>query len=123
MLQEYTQVRQIEGEGKRRWFSDEYFDLIVWYDSDETQITGFQLCYDIGHAPRAFTWQQDTGSTHHRIDDGENRPGKFKATPVLVPDGRFAAETIAHRFQQASRQISPALAQFIYAKILQYSPA
>ena len=32
MLVEYRNVRQIRGEGHRRWFSDEYFDLIVWYD-------------------------------------------------------------------------------------------
>jgi len=32
MLVEHAHVRQIHGEGYRRWFADDYFDLIVWYD-------------------------------------------------------------------------------------------
>ena len=36
MLSEDTHVRQIEGEPKRRWFSDYYFDLIVWLESQES---------------------------------------------------------------------------------------
>ena len=80
MLKEYLQVRQIEGESKRRWFSDDYFDLIVWFD-EQDEITGFQLCYDIHHVQRAVTWQKDSGFSHHKIDDGENRPGKAKASP------------------------------------------
>ena len=31
MLIEFRDVRQVEGEGPRRWFFDDYFDLIVWY--------------------------------------------------------------------------------------------
>jgi len=40
MLGEIRNVRQIEGEGTRRWFTDRYFDLIVWYD-DSGSLTGF----------------------------------------------------------------------------------
>ena len=42
MLKEYTHVRQIQGESKRRWFSDRYFDLIVWF-GEQDEIVGFQL--------------------------------------------------------------------------------
>jgi hypothetical protein len=31
MLKEIQKTRQITGEPRRRWFSDEVFDLIVWY--------------------------------------------------------------------------------------------
>lgn len=44
MLVELKDVRQIPNDGFRRWFTDEDFDLIVWYEDDK--ITGFQLCYD-----------------------------------------------------------------------------
>lgn len=120
MLKEYTHVRQIPGESARRWFSDEYFDLIVWFD-DQDEIVGFQLCYDIHKTHRALTWQEHKGFTHHKIDDGENRPGKVKASPVLVPDGIFDAAVIARRFRGASQNIDAKVADFVY-KILQTYP-
>ena len=36
MLSEDSHVRQPEGEPPRRWFSDDYFDLIVWLDRQES---------------------------------------------------------------------------------------
>lgn len=119
MLKEYQGVKQIEGEARRRWFNDAYFDLIVWLDEQE-QIVGFQLCYDIARRHRALTWRKERGFTHHRVDDGEHRPGKFKATPILVADGLFDAECVAERFQQAARQLDLDLTEFIYKKILAY---
>lgn len=121
MLKEYTHVRQIQGESQRRWFSDDYFDLIVWLD-DDTTIVGFQLCYDVAKTQRAVTWQQGKGFTHHKIDDGENRPGKVKASPVLVPDGLFDSSTIAARFEAAAQEIDPAIADFVL-EILRTYPA
>ena len=119
MLKEYTRVKQIEGESRRRWFADNYFDLIVWFD-EKDQIVGFQLCYDIERSHRAFTWQKDSGFSHHKIDDGENRPGKVKASPILVPDGVFEYEEIAARFRQHSQQLDSQIATTVYRTILQY---
>lgn len=119
MLKENKRVRQIKGEAKRRWFSDEYFDLIVWFDNDDN-IVGFQLCYDISHTHRALTWRQETGYSHHRVDDGESRPGKIKATPILVADGVFEYDKIAAKFKKESRQLEKDMATFIYEKIMQY---
>ena len=45
MLSEIKNARQVPGEGKRRWFRDDDFDLIIWYDDSDT-VFGFQLCYD-----------------------------------------------------------------------------
>ena len=119
MLREYEHVRQVEGEGKRRWFSDDFFDLIVWSD-DAGRIIGFQLCYDAELAPRALTWRRDFGYTHHRIDDGEHRPGKVKATPVLVADGLFDQRGIAAKFACAASDISPTITRFVLNKLLEY---
>ncbi len=38
MLIEVKEVRQIEDEGLRRWFTDSYFDLILWYEEDGKKI-------------------------------------------------------------------------------------
>jgi len=119
MLKEYTHVRQIEGEAKRRWFTDRYFDLIVWFDTKEN-IVGFQLCYDISQEHRALTWRQETGYSHHRVDDGENRPGKMKASPILVSDGKFEYAMIGERFRKESQKIEKRISTFVYDRIMEY---
>jgi hypothetical protein len=121
MLSEIQDPRQIENEGLRRWFTDEYFDLIVWYEKDGTEVTGFQLCYDRGYKERALTWRRGEGFNHERIDDGE-LPGRMKMTPVLVPDGVFDHTSIAERFRRSSGQIDPEIQEFVYEKVIHYKP-
>ena len=122
MLREYKRVRQIQGEARRRWFTDSYFDLIFWFDT-HGEIVGFQLCYDIAHNHRALTWHRNSGYAHNRVDDGEKRPGKMKASPILVADGLFEHEQIAERFKKASREMEKDLASFVYEKLIHYPAA
>ena len=91
MLSEINDVKQIENEGYRRWFSDNYFDLIIWYGDEK--IIGFQLCYDKQGSERSLTWIKNRGFSHNKIDDGE-KPGHTKMTPILVADGVFDKEKI-----------------------------
>jgi len=119
MLTEVKDVRQIETEGPRRWFSDSYFDLILWYE-ENGDIEGFQLCYDKTEDERALTWRKEGGYSHERIDDGET-PGRMKMTPVLVPDGAFNVNTIARRFKEEARELDPKLSEFVYQKLLLFS--
>lgn len=126
MLVECQRVRQIRGEGHRRWFTDDYFDLIVWYDgpsADPSNVTGFQLCYDRGGYERALTWRRDRGYTHERVDTGESAPGSPKSTPILVADGVFDSSGVAERFREASRRIEPALADLVLEKLASYAGA
>ncbi len=89
MLYEIKNVKQYKNEGLRRWFTDKDFDLIVWYDFDNKNIDGFQLCYDKSNFERALTWTRaDNIFFHNKIDDGEI-PGAIKQTPILVVDGLF----------------------------------
>ena len=50
-------IRTVADDLDRRWISDDYFDFIVWYETD-VQIYGFQLCYDKSGRERALTSQQ-----------------------------------------------------------------
>lgn len=118
MLVEQKKVRQFEEDQFRRWFSDDYFDLIVWHDA-QGGITGFQLCYDKSRSERAFTWTRDEGYSHHRIDDGEQIT-RLKGSPILVSDGTFSAKAVSERFREASRGIDRYIADFVYEKILEY---
>ena len=122
MLVELKNVRQIEGEHRRRWFADRYFDLIVWIAEDGA-IAGFQLCYDKEGDQRALTWKRPGSYTHTGIDDGENRPARFKQTPILVADGAIDHATIAARFRRASPTIDRPIAELVYAKLRAYERA
>ncbi len=118
MLKEVSNVRQITGEGSRRWFTDQTFDLILWYD-DKNEISGFQLCYDKKVRERALTWRKDKGFSHERVDDGE-LPGRMKMSPVLAPDGSFDAAAIASRFHRESAEMDRDIARFVLATIAAY---
>jgi hypothetical protein len=119
MLREINPVRQIKGQQKRRWFSDDFFDLLVWID-ERDEISGFQLSYDRSHNQRALTWHIESGFTHHHIDDGEGKPGKMKATPILIPDSHFNYAEIGRRFKKNGSHIDERIFSFVYDKIMQY---
>jgi hypothetical protein len=112
MLSEIRNARQVAGEGFRRWFTDEYFDLIVWYGEDR-RLVGFQLCYDKQDRERALTWTREHGFQHNRIDSGEV-PGHSKMTPIIIADGAFSRDPVAERFRRASAHIDPEIASFVF---------
>jgi hypothetical protein len=114
MLTEIQNVRQIPDEGFRRWFTDDYFDLIIWYEDDE--LTGFQLCYDKQRKERAITWRKSGGYTHHKIDSGESSYSS-PMTPILVQDGVFKSNMIAEKFRAASSGVDKDIAEFVYEKV------
>ncbi len=111
MLHEMKRVRQVNGEGRRRWFTSAYFDLIVWHD-EKGRIEGFQLTYDKPVQERALTWRTDGGFVHEKVDDGEV-PGQAKMTPILVPDGIFDAWKVAARFRDESSEMDPEIARLV----------
>lgn len=116
MLKEAKHVMQVKGEPRRRWFDDDYFDLIVWFEPGD-EILGFQLCYDRERKPRALTWTAKHGYKHTGIDDGENDFGGSKSSPVLVDDGLFDTGQIAKKFEAASAELPHAIAAFVLKKI------
>jgi hypothetical protein len=123
VLVEQKNVRQIRGEGYRRWFSDDYFDLILWCDPpcrEPADIIGFQLCYDRGGRERALTWTRARGYSHEQVDTGESQPGGMKASPILVADGLFDSAGVGGRFREAARNLEPSLTEFVLEKLAAY---
>ncbi|MBN2254975.1 MAG: hypothetical protein JW736_04670 [Deltaproteobacteria bacterium] len=112
-------IEQIPGEPLRRWFVSDFFDLLVW-ENDVGEIVGFQMCYDKLHNQHALTWNKDKGYLHNKVDDGENKPGRYKSAPILIADGVFDILPIADRFKRESIDIDAKVSAFVCEKIENY---
>ena len=118
MLKEIRYIRQIEGEPRRRWFENEYFDLIVWFDHDGG-ILEFELCYDKTKNQRALRWEGPERYSHFRVDDGEHHAGRGKSSPILLRDPRFDREKVLRRFELESAGLEHGIARLVQEKIAQ----
>lgn len=115
MLEEVTQVRQNEGELRRRWFSDQVMDLFLWLNGDDA-IVGFQLSYDKPHAEKALSWNLRRGFQHASVDDG-TRPGQHPGSPILVADEELEVERVMQAFRAHAAGLSPEVALFIVSRV------
>ena len=116
VLEEYKKVsQQRNAPGYRRWFSDDELDLIVWY-SASAEISGFQLCYDLGRRERAFTWRKDGGLIHTAVDSGDESP-LYNRSPILVSDGSPPLEWILAEFKKRSENLEPAIVTLVSATV------
>jgi len=119
MLREIP-VTQTEQEPRRRWFADEYFDLVVWL-SDTSTVVAFELCYDGPRVERAVRWSGDHGYGHFRVDTGEETPMRNR-TPILISDGSFPKEQVVAGFSQASATLDPAIRTFVLRRLQEFPP-
>jgi hypothetical protein len=117
LLYEIKNAKPYESGKRIKWYSDDYFDLAVWFDDEG--ISSFQLCYGLYFEERALTWRKNFGFTHDNVDSGD-RPGMYKGSPILVPDGIFNKSDILKRFEKESVFIEPRIREFILSKIGDY---
>src|SRR2546423_14624489 len=110
---------KIRGDLDRRWMSDDYLDLIVWYDKSG-RVHGFQLCYGKPRWERALTWIKDRGFSHCEIDSGEAQATRNR-TPVLLPNDAFPALTVLREFEQRSSPLPKSLRRLVTRKIAQFA--
>jgi hypothetical protein len=115
-MEELKNVYQKANDIFRRWFRDNYFDLIVWYN-DAKDIVGFQLCYDVQNYERAITFS-DGKFSHNKIDQG-NDPAKNR-TPILVADGVFDESIVIPKFKEAGKAIDKDIYEYVLHKIEEY---
>lgn len=119
MLKEAKHVMQVRGEPRRRWFDDDYFDLIIWFEKDDS-VFGFQLCYDREKKARALTWTRAHGFRHSGIDDGDHAVGGAKNSPVLIEDGLFDAGAVEKKLAAAAGELPADLLAFVLGKLKEY---
>jgi hypothetical protein len=99
----------------RRWLTDDFFDLIVWYEPGGN-IHGFQLCYDKQDRERAFTWMIDRGFTHSVVDDGDAGP-QSRRTPILSHGENFQSGQVRQEFLRRGMRIDPVIYELVLGKI------
>jgi hypothetical protein len=116
MLKEYTKVSQTRGApGRRRWFSDDELDLIVWY-ADSGAVTGFQLCYDRSGRERAFTWDEKHGMSHALVDGGEQTPLR-NDSPILTPSDVPPDARAAEKFKERASDVEYGIVALVLEKL------
>ena len=110
--------RPVRGDYDRRWLSDDFFDLVIWYRPDDT-IYGFQLCYDKPSRERALTWMSDRGFSHMEVECGDpvSPPNQ---TPILVSDVSFPADRVLHEFTRRGSALPVGVRQLVTDKISEF---
>ena len=118
MLHEISNIKQQPRDQVRRWFNDNDMDLFVWFSRQGP--VGFQLSYNKQTNEKAICWSNENGFQHYSVDPGEVEPIKYKMSPLYSSDGDFDTYSIARAFLHNSEHIEVALADFIYARLLEY---
>ncbi len=123
-LSENRGVRQRPEEGFRRWFVNDYFDVIVWYESARGDLTGFQLCYNRGIDERAFTWYRDKRSSHYVSSGGGDPRGattRRMATAILQGDAGPVPEDVLQRLESERGDLDAELLDRIVLEARRYN--
>jgi hypothetical protein len=104
-------------EQHRRWFSNDDFDLFVWFN-DRGAISWFELCYDRSAVERALTWTPTRGYEHWRVSTGDAAGMEYDMTPILVPDGtEFSKDRVIAAFVQAVSTLEPTVRSFVLQRL------
>ncbi len=120
-LSENRSVRQRPEEGFRRWFVNEYFDIIIWYESRHTPPTGFQLCYDRHANERAFTWQRGKQSSHFVSDQPHGERSAWAATAILHGDAGPVPSDVLSRLRNEQGELDGARLELIDRTAREYN--
>lgn len=119
MLKDIQNVRQINGESRRQWFSSPSLDLIVWRDT-AGGIGAFQFCYDKGGREKAFSWTWPDQSSHDFLDDGEEGGADYKRSPILKDSCPCDVESMIRTLLEQAEQVPSTLTQFVVAVMRRY---
>jgi hypothetical protein len=116
---EVRDVRQVEGEARRRWFTDDDFDLMVWYHADDS-VHGFELSYDKPGYEKALRWFDDAGLSHHAVDTGEQNPAYNRSPMLSQSEGRSEMKRVLAGFKKSTEGLPDGLSELVQTKLAEY---
>jgi len=120
-LKENLYVRQRPDEGHRRWFVNEYFDIILWYDSEGGSMQGFQVCYAKKTLEKAFTWTRHYTSSHF-VAEGKSEEGHLNlATSILKGHAGPIPDEVMEHLRNESGDLGEETAKMLIEKITEYN--
>lgn len=136
-LYEIPHIRQENRRLKKRWFTSTEMDLFIWFR--ESIPVRFQFCFDKPDNEQAISWDYHRGLRYYLVDDGDtvcvpcsagNCSSGFKQTPIFNDvrhqhlgtklNSQPCLATIARNFLAASEHIDIGIADFIYARLMEY---
>lgn len=117
MLREIYSTRQNHQHRTKRWFTDANMDLFVWFRNQRPVC--FQLCYKKCLLEHSISWHIQTGLSHSLIRP-EHRHIKYRLPASSAADEKFDATIAASEFLRASEHIETTLADFIFARLLEF---
>lgn len=123
MLKEISRFRHYAGHANRRWFSDSDMDLYIWFNREVP--VRFHLTYHKRGRSRSLSWNTETGFERTRLAQIEAAALAMGVSQLLDPrlssnSQDIAGSVLARKFLHASERIAPWLADFIYARLLEY---
>ncbi len=107
-LKEDLEVRQRPEEGYRRWYFNDFFDVILWYTNKGGEIIGFQVCYEKNTTEeKAYTYEFSTQS-HHFVSS-LNQPISLGnlGSALLQGDAGKIPLAVIERLKEESGELSP----------------
>ena len=117
MLQEIATAHRNNQYKTKRWFTDSNMNLFVWF-KDQVPIC-FQLNYKKSQREYSINWHTKTGYTHNQIKP-ELRHIKYRTSSIHSTECKFNVAFTAREFLQASDYIEASLADFIFARLIEY---
>ncbi len=123
MLKEISRFRSYGGDANRRVFVDKDMDLYVWFNQGVPQ--RFHLSYNKRVGGGAVGWNNESGFEQRPFAQLEAFAVMTGWSPLLdllfMQNGQeISASALAYQFLQASNNIAPWLADFIYARLMEY---
>jgi len=102
----------------RRWFTDSDMDLYIWFIGEMP--VRFHLVWNKLGRIQSISWNSDTGFNDDRFNPFELLLLVAGARPLRLSNTEFNIAVLANRFLRNAEHIEPTLADFIYARLLEF---
>lgn len=114
-LREVTCGLQQDGKLTKRWFNCQSADLFAWHD--DSVLVRFEFCYNKHRDEHSLRWQNDTGFSHARVDDGETI-ATSKSSPILLEEEHIDSDFIFTQFKNLSEKVDNDIRLAVMRKLL-----
>lgn len=123
MLKEISGFRNYGDYTNRRLFTDSDMDLYVWFNQEVPE--RFHLTYNKQGRSHSVSWNNETGFDQRRFAQIEALAVMTGFSDVFDSitgrdTGDIPASVLAYQLLHSSGKITPSLADFIYARLLEY---